>query len=67
MRGNCNFIPWYLLLPQGVSKAIKKSAGYKPFNELLWYGLPKPMKPGDAVLTGAGKSDFKGIIHVAGA
>lgn len=64
---NCNFIPWYLLLPMGISRAIKKHAGYKPFNELLSYGLfPKPMRRGDAVMTSAGRLPYKAIIHVAG-
>jgi len=60
---NRNFIPWFLLLPQGVSGQLKKQAGLKPFNELLHYGL---IKLGEAVLTGPGKLPIKGIIHVAG-
>ena len=31
---NRNIIPWWLLLPQGVSGAIKRRAGYEPFREL---------------------------------
>lgn len=31
---NRNFIPYWILLPHGVSKAIKKKAGLKPFNEV---------------------------------
>ena len=31
---NRNIIPWWLLLPQGVSGAIKRRAGYAPFWEL---------------------------------
>ena len=31
---NRNIIPWWLLLPQGVSGAIKKRGGYAPFREL---------------------------------
>jgi O-acetyl-ADP-ribose deacetylase (regulator of RNase III) len=31
---NRNIIPWWLLLPQGVSGAIKRQAGLKPFREL---------------------------------
>jgi hypothetical protein len=45
---NRNIIPWWLLLPQGVSGAIKKRAGYGPFRELgrkgsipLWCGRNK--------------------------
>ena len=60
---NKNFIPWWLLLPQGVSGQIKKQGGFEPFTELRKKGL---MKTGSAVLTSAGKLNFKGIIHVAG-
>ncbi len=60
---NRNFIPWWLLLPQGVSGAIKKKAGYKPFIELSKVGI---LPLGHAVLTNAGKLPYKGIIHVAG-
>jgi O-acetyl-ADP-ribose deacetylase (regulator of RNase III) len=31
---NRNIIPWWILIPQGVSGAIKKRAGTKPFKEL---------------------------------
>ncbi len=61
---NCNFIPWWLLLPQGVSGAIKKRGGIQPFCELQKKtGI---MKLGDAVYTSAGKLPYKLIIHVAG-
>ena len=60
---NRNIIPWWLLLPQGVSGAIKKRAGYAPFRE-LWRKGPLPI--GGAVLTGAGRLPHRGIIHVAG-
>jgi O-acetyl-ADP-ribose deacetylase (regulator of RNase III) len=60
---NRNIIPWWLLLPQGVSGAIKKRAGYQPFREIAKYG---PIPLGGAVLTSAGRLPFKGIIHVAG-
>mgnify|MGYP003617418937 FL=1 len=60
---NRNFIPWWLLLPQGVSGAIKKQAGYAPFRALSKYGM---LSIGQAVLTEAGKLPYKGIIHVAG-
>ncbi len=60
---NRNFIPWWLLLPQGVSGAIKKAAGTKPFKELAKYG---PIPLGEARLTSSGNLDFKAIIHVAG-
>jgi O-acetyl-ADP-ribose deacetylase len=60
---NRNIIPWWLLLPQGVSGAIKKRGGLAPFRELARVG---PMPLGSAVVTSAGRLPFKGIIHVAG-
>jgi O-acetyl-ADP-ribose deacetylase len=60
---NRNIIPWWLLLPQGVSGAIKKRGGIGPFKELRKHGA---IPLGGAVLTSAGKLPFKGIIHVAG-
>jgi O-acetyl-ADP-ribose deacetylase len=60
---NRNFIPWWLLLPQGVSRAIKQRAGLAPFRELSKKGL---LPLGAAVLTGAGRLPLRGIIHVAG-
>ncbi len=60
---NRNLIPWWLLLPQGVSAAIKRRGGVAPFREVAKAGI---MPLGGAVLTGAGKLPFKGIIHVAG-
>ena len=60
---NRNIIPWWLLLPQGVSGAIKKRAGLDPFREVGRHG---PIALGGAVLTGAGRLPYKGIIHVAG-
>ena len=60
---NRNIIPWWLLLPQGVSGAIKRRGGKRPFQELSKHG---PIPLGQAVLTSAGTLPFKGIIHVAG-
>jgi O-acetyl-ADP-ribose deacetylase (regulator of RNase III) len=60
---NRNIIPWWLLVPQGVSGAIKKRAGYAPFREL---GRAGPIPLGRAELTSAGRLPFKAIIHVAG-
>jgi O-acetyl-ADP-ribose deacetylase (regulator of RNase III) len=60
---NRNIIPWWLLLPQGVSGAIKKRGGLQPFREIAKHG---PIPLGQAVLTSAGELPFKGIIHVAG-
>jgi O-acetyl-ADP-ribose deacetylase (regulator of RNase III) len=60
---NRNIFPWWLLLPSGVSGAIKRSAGLEPFRQLS----RMPMIPlGGAVETSAGKLAFKAIIHVAG-
>jgi O-acetyl-ADP-ribose deacetylase (regulator of RNase III) len=60
---NRNPFPWWLLLPQGVSGAIKRRAGLAPFRELARL----PLLPlGSAVETGPGKLTCKAIIHVAG-
>ncbi|MDY7226238.1 macro domain-containing protein [Hyalangium rubrum] len=60
---NRNIIPWWLLIPQGVSGAIKRRAGHGPFRELARVG---PMPLGTAVVTSAGGLPYQGIIHVAG-
>ncbi len=60
---NRNIIPWWLLLPQGVSGAIKRRAGYVPFREL---GRAGAIPLGQAVKTSAGKLPYRAIIHVAG-
>jgi O-acetyl-ADP-ribose deacetylase (regulator of RNase III) len=60
---NRNLIPWWLLLPSGVSGAIKRRGGYAPFRELARKGI---LPLGGAVETGAGRLPFKAIIHVAG-
>ncbi len=60
---NRNIIPWWLLLPQGVSKAIKSKGGYTPFKEIAKFGF---IELGGARLTSAGKLPYKAIIHVAG-
>ena len=60
---NRNVIPWWLLLPQGVSRAIKRRGGTEPFRELRRKGI---IPLGGAVATGAGRLPFKAIIHVAG-
>jgi len=60
---NRNFIPWWLLLPQGVSGAIKRAGGYAPFRELSKHGL---LAAGAAIATGAGRLPFRAIVHVAG-
>jgi O-acetyl-ADP-ribose deacetylase (regulator of RNase III) len=60
---NRNLIPWWLLLPQGVSGALKRRAGSQPFREVARHGV---IPLGEAVLTSAGRLPFRGIIHVAG-
>src|SRR4051794_12248126 len=60
---NRNVIPWWLLLPQGVSGAIKKRSGKEPFRELARLGA---IPLGQAVITSAGRLPHKAIIHVAG-
>lgn len=60
---NRNIIPWWLLLPQGVSGAIKRKGGIRPFREIARAGA---LPLGSAALTSAGKLPFKAIIHVAG-
>lgn len=60
---NRNPFPWWLLIPQGVSAAIRKRAGAEPFRELRRHGL---IPLGGAVVTSAGALPFKAIIHVAG-
>ena len=60
---NRNIIPWWLLLPRGVSGAIKRRGAIQPFRELARFG---PMPLGSARITGAGRLPFKAIIHVAG-
>jgi O-acetyl-ADP-ribose deacetylase len=61
---NRNIIPYWLLIPQGVSGAIRRRAGKEPFRELAESG---PIPLGGAILTGPGRlRQIKGIIHVAG-
>jgi O-acetyl-ADP-ribose deacetylase len=60
---NRNVIPWWLLLPQGVSGAIKRRGGTGPFRELAELGA---IPLGGAVVTSSGSLPFTAIIHVAG-
>jgi O-acetyl-ADP-ribose deacetylase (regulator of RNase III) len=60
---NRNIFPWWLLLPRGVSGAIKRRAGLDPFRQLA---RMKMIPLGGAVETTAGNLSFKAIIHVAG-
>src|SRR6185503_11215322 len=59
---NQNFIPWWLLIPHGVSGAIRKRAGIQPFKELGRAGI---IPLGGAVYTSAGLLPYRLIIHVA--
>ena len=60
---NRNQFPWWLLLPQGVSGAIKRRGGKDPFRELARMGMI-PLE--GAVVTGPGRLPFRAIILVAG-
>lgn len=61
---NRNFVPRLLLVPAGVSRALKKQTGPEPWRELATHGL---LSVGDAVVTGTGKMhDTKYLVHVAG-
>lgn len=60
---NRNVLPWWLLIPQGVSAAIRRRAGRAPFRE-VWRRGPIPL--GGAVLTTAGQLPHRAIVHVAG-
>jgi O-acetyl-ADP-ribose deacetylase len=59
---NRNFIPHWLLIPQGVSKALKQRGGTGPFKELRRHGL---LELGQAVATGAGDLPARYLIHAA--
>jgi len=59
---NRNFVPRLLLVPHGVSGALKKVTGSAPWRDLARYGL---LETGEAVLTSGGKLP-QDIIHVAG-
>lgn len=60
---NRGIIPWWRLLPQGVSGAIKKQFGYQPFCEVAKYYIISYRSP---VFNNAGRLSFKGVIHLAG-
>ncbi len=60
---NRNVVPRWMLLPRGVSAAIKRRAGAEPFRELGRLGR---IPLGQAVTTGSGRLPHRGIIHVAG-
>lgn len=60
---NRNIFPHWILIPQGVSKAIRERSGSEPFRELRKYGI---LPLGSAVVTSAGRLPYKAIVHVAG-
>ncbi|MDR5021432.1 Appr-1-p processing protein [Bacillus thuringiensis] len=60
---NRNFLPRFMLNEAGVSKAIRKKSGDKPFQELKKAGF---LKLGEAVITSSGFLNCKALIHVAG-
>jgi O-acetyl-ADP-ribose deacetylase (regulator of RNase III) len=60
---NRNVVPHWLLIPQGVSRAIRRRAGSAPFREVFRHG---PIPLGGAVVTGAGRLPHRAIVHVAG-
>src|SRR5690554_1628176 len=59
---NRNFIPHWLLIPQGVSKALRKSAGLGPFRHVSRRGL---LALGEVVVTDAGKMPGRYMLHTA--
>lgn len=59
---NRNIFPWWMLILQGVSGAIKRRAGTAPFREIARTGA---LPLGHARLTSAGELPHRGIIHVA--
>jgi len=61
---NRNYMPRWLLVPHGVSGALKKRTGPGPWRDLARRGL---LRHGDAVVTGAGHlAGPQHLIHVAG-
>lgn len=59
---NRNFVPRLLLLPHGVSGALKKRTGSAPWKALARHGI---MKTGEAFVTDGGNMQ-QDLIHVAG-
>ncbi len=60
---NRNVIPAWLLLPQGVSKAIRKAGGARTIREVSRRG---PLPLGSATETGGAELAARWVIHVAG-
>jgi O-acetyl-ADP-ribose deacetylase (regulator of RNase III) len=59
---NRNFIPHWLLIPQGVARSLRRRAGSAPFQELARHGL---LPLGGVVATCAGALPARWIIHAA--
>ena len=60
---NHNAVPWRWRAPQpDLSRALRRRAGPKAFRALARHGW---IALGGAVLTGAGRLPFRGIVHVA--
>lgn len=60
---NRNLFPWWLLVPRGVARRLRATAGIEPFRELRKFGM---IPLGGAVVTGPGNLSKKAIVHVAG-
>jgi ADP-ribosylglycohydrolase/O-acetyl-ADP-ribose deacetylase (regulator of RNase III) len=60
---NRNLIPAWLLLPQGVSRAVRRAGGREIIREISRRG---PMPLGAAWETTAGKLPARWVVHVAG-
>ena len=59
---NRNFLPYWLLIPQGVAGALRRAAGREPFREVSREGM---LGLGEAVATSAGRLGAEYIIHAA--
>ena len=59
---NRNLIPWWLLLPQGVSGAIKRLAGLRPFRELPFGLMPLGVLPASAIAECCGPRAATGFL-----
>jgi O-acetyl-ADP-ribose deacetylase (regulator of RNase III) len=60
---NRNYLPRLLLVPSGVSGALKRRTGPAPWKELRRRGL---LDVGEAVVTDGGRMPGVSLIHVAG-
>lgn len=60
---NRNIIPWWLLLPQGVSARSSGRQAWLPFTRSCQSG---PDSLGGAIKTSAGRLPYKAIVRLAG-